>query len=96
MNGPDTPHPVDTEKARNTNVAAPSRHDGAHQALGELRRMVDRGHETGRPAFILARQKTGGMNVSSEGHCKISHDHGADMGRANALARRLVMIRAGL
>jgi len=75
------------------------RHQGTtvrNQALGELRRMIDRGREPRRPAFIFARQKAGGMDVSPEGHRKIRHDHGADVSRANALARRLVMIRGGL
>ena len=58
--------------------------------------MIDRGRESRRPAFILARHKAGGMNVSSERHRKIRHDHRADVSRANALARRLVMIRRGL
>ena len=75
------------------------RHQGTtvrNQALGELRRMIDRGRETRRPAFILARQKAGGMNVSSEGHRKIRHDHRADVSRANALTGCLFMVGRGL
>ena len=75
------------------------RHQGTtvrHQALGELRRMIDRGRETGRHAFIFARQKAGGMNVSPEGHRKIRHDHRANVSGANALAGRLLMVGSGL
>jgi hypothetical protein len=88
----------DYDERRTPETKGP-RHQGTtvrNQALGELRRMIDRGRESRRPSFILARQKTGRMNVSPEGHRKISHDHRADMGRANALAGRLVMVRSGL
>jgi hypothetical protein len=56
----------DYDERRTPETKGP-RHQGTtvrNQALGELWRMIDRGREPRRAAFIPARQKAGGMDVS--------------------------------
>jgi len=88
----------DYDERRTPETKGP-RHQGTtvrNQALGELWRMIDRGCQTGRPARVSTRKKTVGLNVEPERDREIGRDDGADVTRANTLARSFVMVRGGL
>jgi hypothetical protein len=92
VNGPPT-KPVAAKKSRITNAAAPSRHDGARQALGELRRMIDRRRQPRRSGLIASVQEAGRPEFAIELHGKIHRDHGPDMSGTGTVTRCFVRAR---
>ena len=78
-------------------IAAPPRHDGACQALSELRRMIDRSSQSRWRRFIVAKEKISRLHITGEIHSEIRNDNCAGVSRAGTVrTRSLVVTRSRL